>query len=205
MVRIAEIVRVFISSKQQEFRQERQGIQDMVASLPLLAPDLAEDWSPEREPVENTFLRRVRSAPIYVGLFGCIYSASTCLEYETACENPHREVLVYIRECQNRDPRLADFVGQLNNPERGHTIKQFHDWEDLKPYFERHLWDAVRRMIDNYVRLAEPEPVTRAADSIRARRWRETRERLLGLGLPGAYNPKQAAAWAQRLIEMLPD
>jgi hypothetical protein len=203
MVSLLEVVRVFISSKQQEFRSERQGMEEVIRNLPLLAPDLAEDWSPEREPVENTFLKRVRNAPIYVGLFGYTYSAPTCLEYETAQENSRRELLIYIKECPERDPRLAEFIQRLDDPKKGHTIKTFKDWQELKPYFERHLWDAVKRMIDNYLRLAEPEPVTRAAGSITVRRWLDAREKLLELGLPGAHKPEMAATWAGRLQEML--
>ncbi len=203
MAEISEVVRVFISSKQKEFQRERLGMEQVIRKLPLLAADLAEDWSPERETVKDTFLNRVRRAPIYVGLFGCIYSSPTCLEYETALENSRREILIYVRECQDREPRLADFIDRLESPEHGHTIKPFQDWGELKPYFERHLWNAVERMIDHYLRLAEPEPATRGQKSIMARRWHETRSSLLSLGLPEAHKPEQAAVWAQRLQAML--
>jgi hypothetical protein len=203
MAEITEVVRVFISSKQKEFQSERQGMQEVIRKLPLLAADLAEDWSPERAKVKTTFLNRVRSAPIYVGLFGRIYSAPTCLEYETALENSRREVLLYIKECQDRERLLTDFLSRLEIPEHVHTIKPFRDWDELKPFFERHLWDAVKRMIDHYFLLTEPEPSTRGQTSILARRWHEARAGLLNLGLPGAQEPEQSAIWAKRLKEML--
>lgn len=203
MVELIEVIRVFISSKQNEFQHERQRVENVIRNLPLLAPDLAEDWSPERESVENTFLRRVRAAPIYVGFFGCIYSAPTCLEYETARENPRREILIYIKECSHRDPLLDDFIHKIDNPKSGHTIKSFKNWDDLKPYFETHLWAAIRRMIENYIQLKEPEPATRGPQSFKWHRWNETRQQLLDIGLPGAHDPEKADVWAHELTRML--
>jgi len=203
MAEITDVLRVFISSKQVEFNDERRGMAQVIRSLPLLAADFAEDWSPERESIQASFMMRVRKAPIYVGLFGRVYSPATVLEYQTACENPRREILIYIRHCHDREPLLTEFVRRLEDPVSGHTLLHFSAWADLKPLFERHLWDAVRRMIEKYLRLSEPKVRARNTNSVRARRWRETRKQLLDLGLPGAEEAAQATRWATELRDML--
>src|ERR1700726_3692336 len=96
---VDDLIRVFISSKQSEFHAEREALYQVIKRLPLLVPVLAEQWPPQRLEVRGRFLRAVRRSPIYVGLFGCIYSEPTVLEYEAAIENPAREVLIYIKRC----------------------------------------------------------------------------------------------------------
>jgi len=83
MAELTNVIRVFISSKQREFVEERQGMTEIVRRLPLLAADAAEEWAPGRDSIEATFLARVRAAPIYVGLFGRVYSSATARESAT--------------------------------------------------------------------------------------------------------------------------
>ena len=79
-------IRVFISSKQAEFVSERNALRQIVKKVPLLAAVTAEEWSPQRE-LQERYLADVRRCPIYVGLFGTIYSQPTEIEYQTATEH----------------------------------------------------------------------------------------------------------------------
>jgi len=203
MAELTNVIRVFISSKQREFVEERQGMTEIVRRLPLLAADAAEEWAPGRDSIEATFLARVRAAPIYVGLFGRVYSPATAREYETAVENPHREMLTYVKRCDQVEAPLEELIQRFDNPREGHTVKRFDTWADLKPAFEQHLWSAVHRMIESYLALAAPAPVARGS-GVTARRWQHERDHLLALGLPGADDAAQARTWADTLRRMYP-
>jgi hypothetical protein len=203
MAELTGVIRVFISSKQAEFHEERRGMADVIRQLPLLAADVAEEWAPERNTVEDRYLAGVRAAPIFVGLFGSIFSAPTANEYDAAIENPHREVLTYVKRCATVEPPLADLIRRFDDPREGHTVRRFDLWADLKPYFEQHLWAAVRRMIQNYMSLADSPPVARSASGVMAARWQRERDHLLSLGLPDAADRTRAQAWADRLTKML--
>jgi len=197
-----EPIRVFISSKQSEFREARLRMAEIIEGMPLLVPILAEDWAPERLDVREKFLGDVRRSPIYVGLFGNVYSEPTILEYDTARENPYREILIYIREQESAtiDSRLAPFLQLLK--ER-HTCKIFETVQNILPFFEKHLWNAVRAMIEAYIELQKPAPVTHGGDSPFQRRWAARRAQLGLLGLPGGLSPENAAEYAAKLSEML--
>ena len=191
-------IRVFISSKQSEFQRERAEMARIIAGMPLLAPVLAEEWSPARVSVKEQYLADVRRSPIYIGLFGCIYSAATELEYRAALENPYREILVYVRKCEHAEPELQPLLDSWTR-ECEHTVKQFETWEDLQPHFEKHLWNAVRLMIDAYLQLAAREPVARGEGSVMLRKWQEARRHLGALGLPGDLSESSALDWAKQL------
>ncbi len=203
MATLNDVVRVFISSKQKEFVEERTGIRAIVSRLPLLAVDAAEDWAPGRSNVEDEYLSRVRAAPIYVGLFGGTYSAATVAEYRAAIENPNREILTYIKRSEHVDPDLAVFIRELDDPRDGHTTRHFDSWSELAPHFERHLWSAVQRMISHYLELAAPPPTARGESSVMMARWHRQQQRLREIGLPAAATRDEAASWAAALGQSL--
>jgi hypothetical protein len=198
MAEVNEVIRVFISSKRSEFVVERAAMARIVSALPLLAPIVAEEWAPSREEVKSKYLGDVRSSPIYVGIFGCLYSAATELEYRAALENPYREILVYVRNCDSPEPQLKPILDSWF-VDCEHTVKRFTTWEELLPVFEKHLWNAVRRMIQAYLQLASPEPITRGEESVFRRRWQEARSQIMSLGLPGRVAADDAHSWAERL------
>jgi hypothetical protein len=196
-------IKVFISSKQAEFKREREGMFELISGMPLLAPILAEDWSPGRDDVKGRYLRNVRESPIYVGLFGCIYSGPTEEEYRAALENPFREILVYVRECDQADLGLTALRKSFLE-DCVHAVKVFRTWDDLKPVFERHIWNAVYRMIQAYMEMAKPQPQARGADSVMLDNWRLAKSQLSELGLPGTGTPEDSILWAERLRKNYP-
>jgi hypothetical protein len=188
---------VLISSKQKEFAAERQDIRELMKPLPLLIADAGEDWVPSASPIRQTFLQQARECAIYVGFFGCIYSPSTIEEYTTAAENPYREILIFVKECPQRDPELARFIDQLVDPESGRTVVVYREWGSVRPRFEKSLWSAVGRMIEHLLRLGAP-PVALGDGGALERRWKAIQQNLWGLGLP---QDRAAALGLARLLE----
>ena len=178
-------LKVLISSKQSEFAAERADILRTIQPLPLLAANVAEEWAPESTPVERTSVREAAECSIYVGLFGCVYSYPTVLEYQAARANPQRELLIYVKACPTRDAELATFVDTITGPNSGHTVVTFTDWSQVRDRFADHLWSAVGRMIDRLLRLADPPvPMSIGDRSILVRKWQDEATALQGLGLP---------------------
>jgi len=175
-------ISVFISSKQSEFETERAVLADKIRGIPFLDAVIAEEWAPERTPVQDVFLEKVRRCPIYVGLFQCIYSEPTEMEYRAGIENPYREVLLYVKACRGtRDPRLTQLIEATRSR---HVTFQFEGVKDLLPVFTLHLQAALVRMVETLQALGKQAPVSRSAESVLQRRWAAQRRQLASLGLP---------------------
>lgn len=176
-------VRVFISSKQSEFEAERAVLAHEIASIPLLDPVWAEQWSPTGAKPTEVYLKDVRSCPIYVGLFGKVYSEHTKLEYLAACENPYREKLLYVKECSDADPQLVQLIAEFQDR---HTLGRFRNVGDLIQVFSKHLIAALGRMIEALQVLGETRPVAQGiGPSVLERRFDKRQMYLRQLGLPG--------------------
>jgi hypothetical protein len=189
-------IRVFISSKQAEFVAERNALMQIVRQVPLLAAVAAEEWSPQRE-LQERYLADVRRCPIYVGLFGAIYSEPTEIEYQTAKEHSRREILIYVKGGVTPEDRLTNLLGRIRGE---HVISMFRSLADLTERFETHLWDAVSRMVDAYMQLSAPAPVPRGGGvSPLMLKWERSRTAWQGLGLPGENSPDEAKQWLNRL------
>lgn len=189
-------LKVLISSKQAEFAAERADILQRMQPLPLLVANAAEQWSPESMPVERKSVDEALGCAIYVGLFGCVYSEPTVLEYEAARSNPHREILVYIKDCAHRDSRLVPFVNGLMEGKSGHTVLRFATWSVVQDRFADHLWNAVGRMIERLLRIGNP-PVAMGGGGVLERKWQTERASFAALGLP--TTPDEALQMADYL------
>jgi hypothetical protein len=186
---------ILISSKQLEFAAERADLREILRPLPLLVANAAETWAPESTPVLLKSIDEAANCAIYLGLFGCVYSEPTILEYRAASRNPHREILVYIKQCrQQRDRELEEFLETVKD---GRTVVQFTDWVQVRDRIADHLWRAVQRMIERLLRLGNP-PTALGSSGAMARKWTAEKSSLLELGLPA--EPQDAAhlaAWLQ--------
>lgn len=180
---MADRVRVFISSKQSEFTAERAVLAHETASIPLLDAVWAEEWSPGAARPTEVYLKDVRSCPIYVGLFGRIYSEHTKLEYLAACENPYREKLLYIKQSDNVEPELQELISEFYDR---HVPAKFNDIGDLIQIFSKHLILALGRMIDLLQVLGESKPVAHSGGpSALEKGFAKKVQYLHALGLPG--------------------
>jgi hypothetical protein len=182
-------IRVFISSKQSEFVAEREVMQRIIESSSYMAPVLAEEFAPERSDVRSRYLADVARCPIYVGLFGCIYSEPTEDEYRCALNNSAREILLYVRPCPDRrDERLARLVEEFES--------RFVPWKlqsiaMLRKKFKEHLDRALQRMIQMLMEQKEAKPEAQGAfESSIARGWDDRRRNLEALG----FHPDDAAS-----------
>jgi Domain of unknown function (DUF4062) len=182
-------IRVFISSKQSEFVEERRLLASVLKKMPLLAAIVAEEWPAQRTDIRDRFLNDVRRSAIYVGLFGRVYSAPTELEYRTALENDKREILVYIRRDVEPEEPLRPLVKEMKT----RVISHFATAEELAVRFEEHVWAAVGRMLEAYMALSSPPPQPHSGSvSPMRRRWEKVRSGWADL-LPGAASPEEAA------------
>jgi hypothetical protein len=195
-----ESISIFISSKQVEFETERAVLADKIRSIPFLEPVLAEEWPPQHSTPEDLFLDQVRNSPIYIGLFHCIYSKPTEMEYRAAVENPYREILIYLKHSPNsaREPALHDLISEFK---QRHVIAEFTTISDLLPVFTHHIRNALTRMIALLQKLGEGAPIGRAQNSILTRRWIRQQEQLQKLGL--LKDMPDTATWIQHLSESL--
>lgn len=176
-------VRVFISSKQNEFTAERAVLAHEIGSIPLLDVVWAEEWAPSAAKPAEVYLKDVRSCPIYVGLFGRVYSEHTKLEYLAACENPYREKLLYVKQSENVDPQLQELITQFYDR---HVPAKFTNIGDLIQVFSQHLIAALGRMIGLLQALGENKPVVHSGGaSILEKGFLKKRQYLHELGLPG--------------------
>jgi len=194
---------VLISSKQAEFAAERADILQIMRPMPLLVANAAEEWAPERTPVLHKSVNEAAACAIYVGLFGCIYSEPTVMEYREARKNPQRELLIYVKDCKTRELALDEFITATLGSTTGHTAVRFASWPDVRDRFADHLWEAVSRMVERLMRLGNP-PVAMGSGGVLERKWNTERAALLALGLPersqdaldlAAHLQRERAAW----------
>ena len=75
---------VFISSKQDEFKQKRKEIERLISKHPHLESRLLEKRGANAENPTNASVKAVQKSDIYIGIFGEKYSETTVKEYREA-------------------------------------------------------------------------------------------------------------------------
>lgn len=116
--------RIFISSVQKEFAEERRALQDYLQGDPLLRRFfdifLFEDVPASDRRADELYLSEVERCDIYVGLFGIQYGVEdaggvspTELEFEQATQcNKHRLIFVKGFEDSARQPKMQALIRQ---------------------------------------------------------------------------------------------
>lgn len=188
-------IRVFISSKQDEFHTERIVLADKLRSAPILVPILANNWQPQRSRPEERYVQDVRRSPIYLGLFGGMYSNATRLEYEEAWRHPHREILIYVKSTARVHKRLAQFIDVLKSR---HVVFPFRHVGDLLPVVVDHVYAAIGRMVARYQQVLNENGTALLGVDPSATRAKDYH----GLGFPGHFSTDNLDRWA-RLIATL--
>ena len=119
--------RIFISSVQDEFREERRELKQWILQNPLLSRYvesvfLFEDSPARGDGSQEVFLEEVARSQIYIGILGRCYCgrdhgdcevSPTELEYDKAGECG-LERFVYLLDCAERDERQSAFVRKVN-------------------------------------------------------------------------------------------
>ena len=115
--------RIFISSVQSEFKDERKQLCDYIRQDALLGkffePFIFEELPASNLSAQDAYLTEVQQCDIYIGLFGQLYGfedsegiSPTEREYDLATKTKkHR--LVFLKDCENRHPKESAFIHKV--------------------------------------------------------------------------------------------
>lgn len=200
---MSETIKVFISSKQGELDTERAIAAEQARRVGL-EPVLAEEWPPTRDDIRSEYLKRVRDAPIYIGIFYRVYSKPSAEEYSTAIEHPYREILIYQKDsrAEERDKQLTNLLEEIAGR---HVYFSYEKPEDLLRVVSQHLKAALARMLDRLLSIGE------ARGGLSWGRWSETagtqsslEQFLRSLGfIDGVYEPGKAVELFHQISLMI--
>ncbi|MCY3723618.1 MAG: DUF4062 domain-containing protein [Candidatus Poribacteria bacterium] len=147
-------IRIFISSVQTEFAQERAALRDYLRNDPLMRRFfdvfLFEDVPALDRRPDDLYLDKVEQSDIYVGLFGNDYGSEdaegispTEREFDQATGSGiHRLIFVKGRNDSNRDSKMQ---GLINKAQSGLIRKRFDTSEELVTA----LYAALVEYLDN--------------------------------------------------------
>ena len=122
---------VFISSKQDEFKQKRKEIERLISKHPHLESRLLEKRGANAENPTNASVKAVQKSDIYIGIFGEKYSETTVKEYREAVKK-RMPALVYLKKVKNREEKLEEF---LENEVKSNF--KFHEFKGCKKLLEQ--------------------------------------------------------------------
>lgn len=135
-------IKIFISSVQAEFAEERRKLFDYIQSDALLGrffiPFIFENEPAGAKSAQSVYLSQVAECDIYLGLFGCRYGyedaegvSPTEREYDLAtAECKHR--LVFITRLQGRKKRHPKQIKLIEKAEQSVVRKSFSDYDELR-------------------------------------------------------------------------
>lgn len=132
-------IRVFISSVQVEFAEERKRLCDYIRQDALLGkffrPFAFEELPAINHSAQEAYLTEAAQCDIYLGICGEHYGyedaegvSPTEREFDTACET-HRHRLVFIKQVSERHPKEQAFVRKV---EQNVVRKSFVTYEELR-------------------------------------------------------------------------
>ena len=138
-------LRVFVSSKMVELREERSLI---YASLPPLLNGIVglQGWIYESDApasidtVRQVYLDALKDSSLYVGIFGNEYGEWTIDEFERATEWGIDQ-LIFVKDVDayKRDPRLTEFLSRVSTVTSGPASKWFKNNGELRSALEKSI------------------------------------------------------------------
>lgn len=132
--------KIFISSVQKEFANERKLLFSYLMDDPLLSkfftPFIFEDYPAAGRKTSSVYLKEVESSDIYMGIYGDEYGyqnkvgvSPTEQEYDLA-QKLNKECLIFIkRDNSNRQVKEKEFIQKV---EQDVIRKTFNNYEELK-------------------------------------------------------------------------
>ncbi len=133
-------MKVFISSVQREFAEERKGLYQHLINDPFLSqyfePLIFEEFPASIHDADKMFLEGVKNTDIYIVLIGKDYGSeneqgisATQLEFNQAMDN-HTDTLAFIKDYPPNElhPKEKQF---LNKVQKHVTYKRFNETHDL--------------------------------------------------------------------------
>lgn len=135
-------IKVFISSVQAEFRDERWKLFEYIRTDALLgkffSPYLFEAQPAQNISAQKAYLTEVAECHIYIGLFGSRYGyedeqgiSPTEREYDTATAQ-HKHRLIYITQLTGRKKRHPKQAALIAKAEQSVVRKSFSNYEELQ-------------------------------------------------------------------------
>lgn len=135
-----KLIRVFISSVQSEFAEERVRLREYISGDPMLSlyfkPFIFEKTPAEDAAAKDVYIREAAEADVYIGLLGERYGyededgvSPTEREYDAATENK-RYRLVFLKEVRGkRHAKMSRFIAKV---EKDVVRGSFVDYEELQ-------------------------------------------------------------------------
>lgn len=132
-------MKVFISSVQREFAEERKLLCKYIREDVLLGkffqPFIFEELPAINLSAPEAYLTEASASDIYLGLYGCDYGyedadgvSPTEREYDAATAN-NRHRIVFIKICNERHPKEQAFIHKV---EQDVVRKSFFDYDELR-------------------------------------------------------------------------
>ena len=140
---MAKSISVFISSKMQELRAERQALESLLPTLGddtvTLRPWIFEsDATASDSSIRQVYLQALDESELYIGLFWNEYGEWTIDEFYRAGElGITRHIYVKDVHPERRDPRLIEFLEKQSDVRFGITPRWFHDVDELRTQVAR--------------------------------------------------------------------
>lgn len=144
-------IRVFISSVQREFAQERRQLCDYIRTDGLLGrffvPFIFEDMPASEVSAQKAYLTQAAECHIYLGIFGTQYGyedeqgvSPTEREYDTASANHAHRLTYTLRTDTPRHPKEQAFISKV---EQDVVRRSFASYEELRTAVYNSLVDYL--------------------------------------------------------------
>ena len=135
------LTKIFISSVQREFAEERRRLVDYIRQDVLFGqffePFIFENLPAGNQNAQQAYLHEVAKCDIYLGLFGVEYGyedaeglSPTEREYDTATAN-YRYRLAYVKQADKRNPKEAALIEKV---EQDVVRRTFTDFDSLRAF-----------------------------------------------------------------------
>ena len=148
------VIKVFISSVQGEFSEERKFIHEKINNDPYFSRNIKlfvfEIDGAKTEAANEVFLNEVGEADVYIGLIGQHYGniydkgiSATEYEYNTFIADKH-DAYFFVKECKTRDEGSTKFLKRIEKVTKYDT---FTTKEELLDAVKNSLQDAIDKRL----------------------------------------------------------
>lgn len=131
-------LRVFVSSKMEELREERRHVRAALDALLVDAWVFESDAGARAETIQQTYLDEVEKADLYLGIFWKDHGDRTLEEFEHARRHG-KDCLIFEKRTglEARSPVLQAFLDRITDVEGGLTVRWFHSPAELREYVKQ--------------------------------------------------------------------
>jgi uncharacterized protein DUF4062 len=136
---------VFVSSLIDKMRNERAAVEQAVRSIPITRTWKFEDTPASSQPLEESYLSKVRTCDIFLIVLGSDYSRAVDREFETAVES-QKPILAFVRTGK-RDAEQNRLVKSINTKRDHYSAPS-----DLRSAVTGAIWDELIRAHRGYIR-----------------------------------------------------